>query len=750
MSIRLRIKRRTPSPPPVVTVNPTISSDAPGGEVGVAINSGPPVFTPTTAHLEAQFVIGTTPIDGVAAGSSLLPSVALLGQTVRCRWTISVFGAQVVVYSPTIGPIAAGDAPPAEGSEFDGVHAETMTARAAFVSEFDVAWNAEAAGFWDDLETDQVATSLADLLAKWDGIMTTVRLGAVDRSKRHRIRLDGSQPGANWAGQITLKGAGAANQAVIPGGVWSTGHMFGSWADLASYGGGILIEPLDAEAPPLIYSPAGSAQAIYVLGFRGAYIRGLNVANITAVPTRDARGVACGIRISRGSTNQRDASVAIIEGCRVDPTLHPAYPGDIRYCPTAISTSSALEQVYILRNELWNFHRATGSSGVRFQKIHGNDYKGALEDCELHVHTSSLTAINSAWDERSIIWARLNTARAWANEEYLSTIHSDKRQVGTQADLGGYSLLEEFDCAYAERNAGTDYLHVTPGSNYTEGQTVTVDGNVYTFRAAPAGANDVLIGATTGASLTNFKAALDADDLAGVVFVEILGSSIDIHKPFGQVATGSTSKAGSTITKERTGGGTQGHFRRSYGTHRTDNIEICNIIAGTAAFMARSENSTTIVDRCTYARIGGPTPNPTLEVDGFTDYQDFEPHVSSNRKTGHTVTATIRNSVVGVIDDGVTNYTADGVATPNASHTLTRENNRYVDWKVGAVARSPDSMLAGTFGTNAGGQVTYAFTDDGAETPAQFRARLYAQLMLADTGDRAAIGPTNPSTWPAI
>lgn len=55
-------------------------------------------------------------------------------------------------------------------------------------------------------------------------------------------------------------------------------------------------------------------------------------------------------------------------------------------------------------------------------------------------------------------------------------------------------------------------LLTSTGVNVTAGDTVTIDGVVYTFAAAPgATANAVLIGASAAASLTNLKSAINLD-----------------------------------------------------------------------------------------------------------------------------------------------------------------------------------------------------------------------------------------------
>ena len=52
---------------------------------------------------------------------------------------------------------------------------------------------------------------------------------------------------------------------------------------------------------------------------------------------------------------------------------------------------------------------------------------------------------------------------------------------------------------------------LTIASVPAEGDTVTVSGKVFTFRAAPAAAADVLIGGTTAATATNLAAKLNAE-----------------------------------------------------------------------------------------------------------------------------------------------------------------------------------------------------------------------------------------------
>lgn len=56
------------------------------------------------------------------------------------------------------------------------------------------------------------------------------------------------------------------------------------------------------------------------------------------------------------------------------------------------------------------------------------------------------------------------------------------------------------------------------GTNVAEGATVTIGTNVYTFKAAPIAANDVLIGADAEASLANLKKRLNLTGERGVTY----------------------------------------------------------------------------------------------------------------------------------------------------------------------------------------------------------------------------------------
>lgn len=73
------------------------------------------------------------------------------------------------------------------------------------------------------------------------------------------------------------------------------------------------------------------------------------------------------------------------------------------------------------------------------------------------------------------------------------------------------SLIDVLDACLVNGYGGTYAVGaiVSDASNTAEGETVTVGARTYTFRASPAAAGDVLLGASAAASLTNLAAAIN-------------------------------------------------------------------------------------------------------------------------------------------------------------------------------------------------------------------------------------------------
>ena len=61
----------------------------------------------------------------------------------------------------------------------------------------------------------------------------------------------------------------------------------------------------------------------------------------------------------------------------------------------------------------------------------------------------------------------------------------------------------------------------------TEGDTVTIDGVVFTFNATPSGAGSVDIGSTADVSVDNLVAAINAAGTAGTTYIELSDANRD-------------------------------------------------------------------------------------------------------------------------------------------------------------------------------------------------------------------------------
>lgn len=142
----------------------------------------------------------------------------------------------------------------------------------------------------------------------------------------------------------------------------------------------------------------------------------------------------------------------------------------------------------------------------------------------------------------------------------------------------------------------------------------------------------------------------------------------------------------------------------------------------------------------TGAMTGSLPPSATVGNAGFNTSYDSEATFYSRQHVSYTLGSDHkqRKCVIG----GNSSMGAGGVP----ADALAIDGAVAVTWKsTSASGTKPAAKMAGTFGTDAEGRTTYSFLDDGSDTPAQFRARWYAQMRLL-SGDAGLI---DPALWPA-
>ncbi len=141
----------------------------------------------------------------------------------------------------------------------------------------------------------------------------------------------------------------------------------------------------------------------------------------------------------------------------------------------------------------------------------------------------------------------------------------------------------------------------------------------------------------------------------------------------------------------------------------------------------------------TGALTGALPPSATVANAGFDTSYDSEATFYSRQHVSYTLGSDHkqRKCVIG----GNSSMGAGGVP----ADSLVIEDAVAVTWKsTSPSGTKPAAKMAGTFGTDAEGRTTYDFLDDGTDTPAQFRARWYAQMRLI-SGDAGLI---DPALWP--
>lgn len=722
---------------PTLVTPPSIVSEEVGVyEVGLLLTAVPGVYTGNPILVGYQWKRDGVDIAGATASVRLLTS-ADLNANITVTETVQNISGTLSSTSSAVGPVAAGSdpgtPPPDLTNALAGVASDTITRRNAIVAEFDNTWP----GYVNQtFATDTLVTTSAALVTQFNAVLRSLPL-----SGWHRIRLDSTQPSGFWTG-ADLRGASVGSP---DNHVWTTGEWFNSPADRASAGGGIVIESSDSNNPVMFNG------TITLRGIRGIHFRNV-IMTKEATDTTNAARDACQMIVVTASATNRDASVVMFENCDIGTLWNPAFTTELK-CGVGITQTSTQEQVFVKNCSFKGCQTAIKGSGTRFAKFEGNDFQKVIGDAMIWLHTSALVNANSAWDERVIWWTRLNTMRNMLDNATLSSEHTDFGQAGTSGDIGNYSILHEFDVAYAERETYTDARYVTYTSNPTNGATLTIAGVAFTYRTTASLSTDIQIGASLSATLSTARTVIEAYGIPNLSRVSPSSTQLQIHFTGGNLGT-VTASVGTVGSALRVAGGTQFLYNDDLGSaYSMECVNICCIGTANDGIGGTLWNGTGVYDRCTIGRPGIQPNDATTVPDGFNYSYDFETYFSRARKsllTSIVVNHIFRSCVVGqIVDNIASTVISTNVGTVTSTNsTLLVTNNVFVKWDKDAdPSEQPDALMAGTFGTDAYGRVNYTFTDDGAETQAQFRARMYAQLMLENTTDRANIGATNPSTW---
>lgn len=670
------------------------------------------------------------------------------GKAVRLRVTAMKSGvADVIATSAAVTVAAVG------GDPYAGVDAATMAQRQSIVNEFNSSWPGYTGQTFAQAPT--LVTSLTNLDAAFRALPRS------DLTAWYCIELDSTVTDWTAGGELT------AYQTTAPEGVVTAGHWFGSTWDRASNGGGVLIRSSNPAIPVPLQG------TLSVRGVRGVEFQNVNFCKVATGTSNTERDGAQNLVLVSAS-NRPESTVLRVVNCGIGQGFHPTVTDRLR-SPVGIVVqgtgrsgatpiSGVPEQLDIINCRFNGVQTGFSSTGVRRIRTHGNDFRGVLGDAMIPLHTGYIADINSAYDERVIWWSRLNTMRDMGDFATLYPEHTDYAQNGTSSDVGNYSVLHEFEVFQGKRVTGSDAADLTFSALPTDGSSVTISGTTFTFVAASPTGNQVLIGGTISATMDNLIAAIAAANLTTIVrayrvntITTRVGFVYDQWTPM----TRSTSPASNITVGSpiRYAGGVQGLYKDDLGASFSMTYIAINCIMGSNAGLAsRMYNGTAIIDRSTAVRAGALPPDAVLGVAGFTYTYDFAPYITSARKTtAAVINHTVRNSVIDNVQDrptsgepGTATRRADGTYT-NTNSTLVMANNRYPSWDKASVSPNrPQDFFSGTFTTDANGKFSYVVNDDGTDTQSQYRTNMYNFFRLANTTDRAAIGPTDPSTWPAI
>ena len=95
-------------------------------------------------------------------------------------------------------------------------------------------------------------------------------------------------------------------------------------------------------------------------------------------------------------------------------------------------------------------------------------------------------------------------------------------EVGHNGRIGSFAGFT----VYLSNNV-TSTARLQMATQVTEGDTVTIDGVVFTFNATPSGAGSVDIGSTADVSVDNLVAAINAAGTAGTTYIELSDANRD-------------------------------------------------------------------------------------------------------------------------------------------------------------------------------------------------------------------------------
>jgi outer membrane murein-binding lipoprotein Lpp len=721
----------TPSPPVPVDTTPDAFSFAAitGAALSEPFESQEITVSGITATTAVSVAGGTYSKNGSAYTAD--SGTVLSGDTLRLKVTSSASNNTAVSAILTIGGVsgtftvttrAAPSSPPSEEG-LAGVHADTLTARAARVALFAGCWSGYGA---QSFYSDQTATSVSDLSAK------LAALDKTDLSRWHRIRLDST---ATWSTAPTIRGSRAAYSPDVV-----LGHLYGGELDRSTLGGGVLITSTDTADPAFL-----SGGAPYY-GYRGIEFNAIGMGKAATAATGTARDGAQACYVQRTSTFPEAPVVRFVD-CNLGALWNPAVTNPL-LAGVVLKQNGYCEQLDVIDSTFKGGETLLAANGCRFIRIWGNDFTRQIGDTRIILGKSKSSQINSNFSDRTLVWSRLNTGRYLVDDADIADKHADAQQSGTSSDVQSYTILVEHDVFQMERpNSYADVRRVSIPSNPTNGQTLTVSGTVFTFRTTASASTDIQIGATRAETIANVEPKLEAAGISNLMFVLPSSGSFDIYFTAGNIGSVSSS-AGWTVTTVRPSGGVQGLYNDdSAATISIDLVAICCIFAtyGTAVQLYQG---TSIIDRCTFARTARIAPNAEAGTDGYDYSTDDDAYVRINRAAGNpAIHVTIRNSVLSGVSGIFGTITEDG--TYNITNgTLILENNRYVGWAADHPSETrADTLLNGPFSTDAQGRITYSVTNDASNSQAAFRAEMYARLKLADEGDRADIGSTDPAFW---
>lgn len=110
-------------------------------------------------------------------------------------------------------------------------------------------------------------------------------------------------------------------------------------------------------------------------------------------------------------------------------------------------------------------------------------------------------------------------------------------QTADRQLMKGFEIVPGFDFDYLVTEQVERQIVLTAATNPTAGDTVTVAGVVYTYRAAPAIAGEVDLGADDEISRANLAAAINGGAGAGTAYIEVSAANRAILKNLGMTAT---------------------------------------------------------------------------------------------------------------------------------------------------------------------------------------------------------------------